>query len=262
MTWFRRFRRRRDSVPPERRTGPPPSANGASSFHFWWETAQPLSSVSATLRASVPPGMNRLAFFALQASFWSADGPRGGAHAGLQWHPSYPNSGAVNWGGYDRDGAVLSGTESELPSALGNPNTRDYPWETESAYRLTIGPRIIRNERVLWPARIRDLATGRETVVRELFCPGDHLRDPVVWAELFCDCDQPGVAARWSDPRAEGRDGDPVPVTGGRATYQSYQNGGCSNTDVSVRDGTAMLRSNHPRRTPHGARLPWNGDDG
>lgn len=255
------FRRRRDSVPPERRAGPPPSPNGASSCHFWWETAQPLASASVTVRASVPPDMNRLAFFALQASFWSADRRRGGAHVGLQWHPSYPDRRAVNWGGYDREGRVLPGSESEAPSALGDPNTRDYPWEPESGYRLTIGPRIVRNDRVAWPARVRDLATGRETVIRELFCPGDQLRDPVVWAELFCDCDQPGVAVRWSDPRATDGDGRPVPVTGGRVTYQSYEDGGCSNTDVSVRDGTVTLRSNHPRRAPHGARLPWSGDE-
>lgn len=257
-----RFRRRRKTGPPERRTGPPPSPNGASSFHFWWETAQRLSSVSVTLRASVPPDMDRLAFFALQASFWSADRHQGGAHVGLQWHPSYPDNRAVNWGGYARDGTVLPGSESEAPSALGNPNTRNYRWEPESGYRLTIGPPALRNDRPAWPARVRDLATGRETVVRELFCPGDHLRDPVVWAELFCDCDQPGVSVRWSDPRAADGDGKPVPVTGGRATYQSYENGGCSNTDVSVGDGEVTLRSNHPRRAPHGARLPWNGDDG
>ena len=261
MSLFHRLRRRIAPGPPARTTGPPPSPNGASSFHFWWDVAEPLAWVSVDLEASLPPGAGGLAFFALQASFWSAGGHEGGAHTGLQRHPRHPEGRAVNWGGYDRDGAVLPGSESPLPSALDDPNTRDYPWETETRYRLTIGPRTLRPEGAAWPARIRDLEADRETTIRELFCPGDHLRAPVVWTELFCDCDAPGVAARWTRPRAADPDGRPVPVTGGRVTYQPYESGGCSNTDVSISEGAVVQQSNRPRGAPHQARLTWGFDE-
>ena len=86
-----------------------------------------LSEVSVTLQIAVRPAVAELYFWALQASFTGPDGISGGAHLGLQWHPSYPGSGAVNWGGYARDGSILEGSDSALPSTLGNVNTRDYP---------------------------------------------------------------------------------------------------------------------------------------
>lgn len=259
MTLFHRFRRR--PGPPVRDAGPPPSPNGASSFHFWWDVAEPLAWVAVDLEVSVPPGMDSLAFFALQASFWSADRREGGAHAGLQHHPDYPGGRAANWGGYDRDGSLLPGSDSELPSALDNPNTRDFHWETESRYRLTIGPRLVRPDQTAWPARIRDRDAEREIIIRELFCPGDRLRDPVVWAELFGDCDAPGATARWTRPRAAALDGRLLPVVGGRVSYQTYEAGGCSNTDVSVREGAVVQQSNCDRRTPHQAFLAWEDED-
>ena len=67
---------------PVRDRGLPPSPNGASSFHIWWSLPDTgLASVSAVLEVLSPPAAERLAFFALQASFWSPAGCEGGAHA-------------------------------------------------------------------------------------------------------------------------------------------------------------------------------------
>ena len=172
---------------PLRDRGLPPSPNGASSFHIWWDLPDvPLASVSVVLEVLTPPVVDRLAFFAIQASFSSGAGHEGGAHAGLQWNPRHPRSRAVNWGGYDRGGNVLSGTPSSRRSAPHDPNTRDFAWVPGVRYRLTIGPRTpgIRDP-AYWPARVEGLDTGEDLVVRELICVGDHLRAPVVWSELF-----------------------------------------------------------------------------
>ncbi len=72
----------------------------------------------------MPPAVPRLYFWALQVSF--ASGPRlqGGAHLGLQWHPRYPGSTAVNFGGYGpAEGApgCWRGRTSELPRAAAQP---------------------------------------------------------------------------------------------------------------------------------------------
>lgn len=56
---------------PVRERGLPPSPNGASSFHVWWDVPDvPLASVSVILEVLKPPEVDRLAFFAIQASFW------------------------------------------------------------------------------------------------------------------------------------------------------------------------------------------------
>ena len=239
--------------------GLPPSPNGASSFHVWWELPDiPLVSVSVVLEVLRPPEVNRLAFFAIQASFRSRGRHEGGAHAGLQWNPRHPRNRAVNWGGYDHQGAILSGTESSLPSAPDDPNTRDFLWATGARYRLTIGPPASEARGPsLWPARIEGLDTGEDLVVRELRCEGSHLRAPVVWSELFTRCDDPSIEVRWSDPRAMSQDGEEVPVGRGRVTYQPYDAGGCTNTTVEP-DGLGIVqRSGCERRVPHEALVDW-----
>ena len=244
---------------PIRERGLPPSPNGASSFHVWWEVPDlPLASVSVILEVLTPPDVDRLAFFAIQASFWSPAREEGGAHAGLQWNPRHPRNLAVNWGGYDRRGAILPGTESSLPSTPDDPNTRDFGWVPGARYRLTIGPRTpdIRNSNG-WPARIEGLDTGEDLVVRELLCDGDHLRAPVVWSELFTRCDDPSVAVRWSEPSAVSVDGALLRVGRGRVTYQAYDAGGCTNTTVDTDRAGIVQRSGCERRVPHEAVVDW-----
>ncbi|MDE0170041.1 MAG: hypothetical protein OXS29_11055 [bacterium] len=244
---------------PVRDRGLPPSPNGASSFHIWWEIPDvPLASVSAILEVLTPLAVSRLAFFAIQASFWSHARQEGGAHTGIQWNPRHPRNLAVNWGGYDRVGEILPGTESPLPSAPGDPNTRDFAWVPAARYRLTIGPRSPGAENTgRWPARIEGLETGEDVVVRHLLCDSDHLRAPVVWSELFTRCDDPTIEVRWSEPTALGLDGEPVRVDRGRVTYQAYDAGGCTNTTVEVDRVGILQRSGSERRTAHDSVVEW-----
>ena len=250
---------RRSVSGPVREHGLPPSPNGASSFHVWWDVPDvPLASVSVTLEVLKPPEVSRLAFFAIQAFFWSPAQHEGGAHTGIQWNPRHPRNLAVNWGGYDHGGAILPGTASSLPSTPLDPNTRDFAWQAGARYRLTIGPRTpgVRNPS-RWPARIEGLDTGEDVVVRYLLCDGDHLRSPVVWSEMFTRCDDPPVEVRWSEPSALSLDGEPVPVNRGRVTYQADDAGGCTNTTVEPDRAGIVQRSGCERRTAHDTFVGW-----
>ena len=125
--------------PDGRTAGDPPSANGASSFHLRWDLQDDVVEVAVTLQVIDPPTVDRLYFWAVQADFGDERGrAAGGGHLGLQWHPDYPGCTAVNWGGYDAAGRILDGTASALPSALGNPHTRNYTWRAGVPYRLSI----------------------------------------------------------------------------------------------------------------------------
>lgn len=208
-------------------------------MHLWWEPAPTgLASVSVELEIVVPPAVDRLYFWALQASFVDRGRQLGGAHLGLQWHPAHPGATAVNWGGYRAGGGELPGTTSVLPSATGNPNTRDYPWRPGTAYRLQIDAD--------GTGRVTDVAAGQTTVVRRLDIAGP-LSSPVVWSEVFARCDDPRVVVRWSHF-------DPVPDAW-RVTYQSVADGGCSNTSARLDAGAVLQVTNTDRQAPSGARL-------
>lgn len=234
-----------------RDSGLPTSSNRASSFHLIWAVPpQPLDEVSATFELLTEPSVPRLYFWALQVSFLEGGTMRGGAHLGLQWHPSYPDSRAVNWGGYG-DGGELEGSVSPLPSALGNANTRDYRWKTGVPYRLSIAS----PQAGLWRGSVTDLATGESTVVRELYSSGTHLAVPMVWTEAFCRCDDPPVTARWSSLRASA-DGIELPIDGVRVNYQSYAQGGCTNTTVREDDLGVLQLTGTEREIPTGRVVP------
>lgn len=238
-------------------SGPPASSNGASSFHVRWEMANaPLRAISAVVEVADGPAVPSLYFWALQASFESEGQRRGAGHLGLQHHPSYPGAGAVNWGGYhdpSTGGGVLDGTGSALTSTLGNANTFDYPWSVGQRYRLEIaaaGPGH-------WRGSITDLESDRTTVIRELFVDADHMAAPMVWSEVFANCDAPAVEIRWSGLVAATVDGELVRPTGVKLSYQAEADGGCTNTSTFVEDGYVIQRTATERRHHHGARLPW-----
>ena len=241
------------SRPPVRDSGRPASSNGASSFHLVWTVPPvPLDEVSTTFELLSEPSVEQLYFWALQTSFVDGSTPRGGAHLGLQWHPSYPDGRAVNWGGYGEVGE-LAGSSSTLPSRLENANTRDYRWETGVPYRLAISSPEARR----WRGTVTDLATGTSTVVRDLFSTGTHLAAPMVWTEAFCRCDDPRVIARWSSFRASSNGAD-IPIGSVRVNYQSYAEGGCTNTTVR-RDGDGFLQiTGTERETPSGRVIPFS----
>jgi hypothetical protein len=227
----------------------PDSANGASSFHLHWgglPAGARLVEVAATLEVVEPPVVAELYFWALQASFATGRRRHGGAHLGLQWYPPHPGSTAVNWGGYADRGGILDGTASALPSATGNPNTRDLAWEPGRPYRLVIG----RGSRPGW---WRGSVDG--VAVRELHGGGDALTAPIVWSEVFAGCDDPPAAVRWSELAAVTAAGDVVQPSRVTVTYQAARDGGCPNTTVEA-DGTGFVqRTGADRLVPDQADL-------
>lgn len=236
-----------------RTTGYPASSNRASSFHLHWgglPAGARLVAVTAVLEVVVPPAVDELYFWALQVSFADRRGERGGAHLGLQWYPRHPGSRAVNWGGYRRGGGrELDGTASPLPSATGNPNTRDWWWEPGTPVRLTVA--------AAGPGAWSGSVDGTE--VRRLHCDGDRLDRPMVWSEVFARCDDPAAVVRWSGFAARTDRGDVVRPDRALVTYQSEADGGCANTTV-VPDGDGVLQLTGTHRdVPAGRVLPLRG---
>ena len=231
----------------------PSTSNGSSAWHLWWhgvEGGVPIVAASVTIEVLQQPAIDRLYFWALQATF--SDGRRtyGSAHTGLQWNPRHPANRAVNWGGYGDVGdvqSVLSGSASPLPSTPDDPNTRDYRWGEAWPYRL----RIARGDKG-WRAEVTDQVSGTTTVIRELHAGGDRLVGLVMWSEVFCSCQDPTTVVRWSAMTAERVDGTAVHPASVGLTFPRE---GCPNTD-SVADAMGILQvSNTPRRSSDGASL-------
>jgi hypothetical protein len=246
--------------------GVPPSANGASSFHLGWVLpelpAAPLTEASVTLEVVEPPTVPRLYFWALQVDLADPAGRRtAGAHLGLQWHPQHPGSTAVNWGGYRTGGGELHGSESSLPSALHNVNTRDLAWLPGRAYRLT-AQRVSegRDGQQAWRGSVRDLVTGDHVVVRDLYTAGDHIVGVTMWSEVFARCDDPTTMVRWSDPSVSTSSGQVLAPTRLSVNYQSDAQGGCANTDSSVDGAGAVQRTGTTRVHRQGVQLPVSSD--
>ncbi|MGH9250815.1 MAG: hypothetical protein ACRD0W_15010, partial [Acidimicrobiales bacterium] len=204
--------------------GYPTSPNRASSLHLRWELpagAGAVVAASVALVVEATPPVPDLYFWALQASFVDGAGRHhGGGHIGLQWHQPHPGSRAVNWGGYGPDGRILDGSASPLPSATGNPNTRDLWWSPAQSYTLTI-------ERAAeggWAGTVGGVR------VRRLAVGGDRLDGLMVWSEVFARCDAPPVAVRWSGFRATTTDGQIVAPVAVHVNYQRHADGGCENS--------------------------------
>jgi len=238
--------------------GAPRSANGASSFHLMWETP-PGEWVAAevTLEVTRPPTVAALFFWALQVGFVDQGREGGAGHLGLQWYPPHPGSTAVNWGGYHADGRELDGSVSTLPSATGNVNTRDLPWRSGRAYRLSVAHGIepAPPGMTSWRGEVLDTMTGESVVVRDLFAFGDRLAAPMVWSEVFARCDDAGVEVRWSDLRLRPAVGLDHQVRSVRVNYQARGDGGCATTDVQVEPAGIVQRTGTTRVTALGSIL-------
>ncbi len=259
-------------------SGRPRSSNAASSFHLTWQVpvagGRPWVAAEATLEVLVAPQVPALSFWALQASFTDRGREGGAGHLGLQWHPQHPGSTAVNWGGYDAGGRELSGSAATLPSALGNPNTRDLAWSAGVAYRLAIrrvepgdhpdslaGPGPPEGA-TAWRGTVTDLASGATTVVRDLWAAGSALTAPVVWSEVFARCDDPPSVVRWHDLCLVDEDGRSTACDRVRVSYQSRADGGCVTTDVTTDEVGVVQTTGTSRRTPSGAVLAVGGSSG
>jgi hypothetical protein len=245
----------------DRTRGRPPSGNGASSFHLFWELArhEPLREVSATFELLDEPARDALFFWALQAGFADAGGAHGGAHFGFQWNPPYPDKRAVCWGGYASVGGELRGGPTTFPSIDGNPNVCIYRWTTGQRWTWRI--RLVTDETATapagqstWRAELDDPNSGETVAIRDLWCRGDRLVDPMVWSEVFAHCDDPCVRVRWSDFAARSA-ADTVAPRAIAVNYQSYADGGCTNTDV-YDDGIGIVQStNTARMTAQGTKF-------
>lgn len=239
-----------------RTTGFPRSANGASSFHLRWllPPGEPLVEVTAVLEVLGPPTVDRLYFWALQASFADGRSSAGAAHIGLQWNPRHPGGRAANWGGYRVGGGLLEGTASPLPSTPDDPNTRDFAWEARRAYQLRIA--AAPGQTGCWRGTITDLATAEVTTVRDLMCGGDRLEGPVVWSEVFARCDDPSVTVRWSGLAGVTARGQPVRPRGLAVSYEPRPAGGCDNTTVRADSDGVLQVTNTARTVAPGAVVP------
>ncbi|MBI2704953.1 MAG: hypothetical protein HYX32_06655 [Actinobacteria bacterium] len=239
-------------------TGRPPSGNGASSFHLGWSApAGPWVSAEVTLEVLEPPTVNKLYFWAMQVSFTDQGRQGGAGHIGLQWHFDHPGKTAVNWGGYGPDGRELAGSRSALPSTVGNVNTRDYRWHAARPYRLRVsrsdeaGP----DGKQGWRGEVVDLSTGAATHIRDLWAQGTALADPMVWSEVFADCDEPSTTVRWSDFHLVDAVGAVASADRLSVNYQTLSDGGCTTTSSSVDERGWVQATNTERTTRQGTVL-------
>lgn len=205
----------------------------------------PLVEVSATLEVLIPPAVDRLYFWALQASFVDRAGHVGAGHLGLQWNARHPGHGAVNWGGYATDGTILSGSPSPLPSARNDRNTRDYMWQPKRPYRFRISRSPDRS--AAWRGEVIDIESGDTTTVRDLYGGGDYLAAPIVWSEVFARCEHPSVQVKWNDMHGRGSDGTSYRPRAVKVNYQSQEHGGCANTSVRIDEGGVTQMTNVER---------------
>jgi hypothetical protein len=223
-------------------------------MHLRWDVPRgEWVGAEAVLEIVEPPRVPSLYFWALQVSFTDRGRAGGGAHLGLQWFPPHPGSTAVNWGGYAPSGLELTGSTSALPSATGNPNTRDFAWQPGTRYRL----RVARTDGSdpAWRGEVTDLASHATTHVRDLFAPGTALDAPIVWSEVFADCDAPPVRVRWTDLALLDASGTRHQVGSVVTSYQSVADGGCRSTNSAVAVDGFEQSTNTPRTNGPGTRL-------
>jgi hypothetical protein len=232
---------------PTRVKGRPTSTNGASSFHV-----TPVDAVAAAQEVSVVleirqlPAVSDTYFWALQVDFVDQAGRTvSGAHLGLQWNRRHRGNTAVNFGGYRQDASghavELSGT-SKLAGANGSRNTFDYSWHPGAKYLL----RIV-HAGDGWDGQVTDLSTGKVTIVRHLRAGGVALAHPIVWSEVFASCEAPATAVAWSSLQPA--------VTRFAPSYQSFEQGGCTNTSTDTIAGAIVQRTNVRRTSAPGALL-------
>jgi hypothetical protein len=227
-------------------------------MHLFWKLppSLPLVEVAVVLEVRVPPVAQSLYFWALQVDFVGRGVTLGGGHTGLQWYPRFPQSAAVNWGGYasaENGGGVLTGSVSSLPTFPDEANTFAYPWVAGREYSIRVfaAPDVPG----VWRSEVTDLGTGQATLVRDLYAGGDRLASPMVWSEVFADCDAPSVTVRWSGFRAVDESGAVVTPTSAQVNYQSYEDGGCTNTTAMADDDGILQVTNTGRTVAQGVIL-------
>ena len=221
--------------------------------------------VSAVLEVLARPGCDRSTSgrcrWTSRKTAWSGEAGTPGC-SGTPAFPGTPRSTGA---------ATPPGAGRRRPARLGARLSR-VPRRPEHHGLSTGGPqrpyrlRVYRSPDVPGPGApsVTDLASGEATVIRDLMHPSGpararrgraapaaadagYLRRPMVWSEVFADCDAPSVVVRWSDLSGDRpRTASIVRPEAVRVNYQSHQAGGCANTSVR-RDGGAFCRSPTPR---------------
>ncbi len=243
----------------QRESGRPQSTNGASSFHLFWNLPphDPLVEVSAVLEILTLPAVPDLYFWALQVDFLAGGHSTGAGHAGLQWNRDFPEYTAMNWGGYaspESGGGELEGSTFLLPGMAGSQNTQSYQWQSGRPYRLRVFPSPHITQ--AWRAEVTDLSSGKATPIRDLYTDGDSLAMPMVWTESFADCAAPPVTVRWSHLRAVDSTGRILTPHSLLVNYQSWEQGGCTNTSVETDARGVLQVTCTPRKLAQGTVLP------
>jgi hypothetical protein len=77
----------------------------------------------------------------------------------------------------------------------------------------------------------------------------------MVWSEVFADCDDPSVLVRWTDLEAITAAGEVLRPDAVRLNYQTYENGGCANTNTAASSHGFVQRTNTERVNRTGTRL-------
>jgi hypothetical protein len=106
-----------------------------------------------------------------------------------------------------------------------------------------------------WVGDVTDLASGVRTVVRELHASGTALESPMVWSEVFADCDAPGTAVRWRDLMLVSSSGERLLVGTVTVNYQSVTDGGCMTTNASADSSGFVQTTGTTRSTPAARRM-------
>jgi hypothetical protein len=236
-------------------TVPSEPTTGVSAFHVWWQgmgATEQYVSCSATLEVTHAPTVDKLYFWALQATFVDSRGKEfGGAHTGLQWNPHYPGNRAINWGGYDASGsvtAILAGSLSPMPSAPNDVNTRDFAWEVGVPYRFDIS-----HTSAGWLGEVTNESTGKKAEIRTLFAGGDRLTGFVCWSEIFADCDDPSASVKWSHLSATTASGRVVKPSGVTLSYPA--GGDCPNNDTRLDADKVIVQTTNGTRSGHDGQL-------
>ncbi len=247
--------------------GFPTSSNGASSMRvLGWPGGQSLRFRSASVvitpdvagaNALLAQPMPDLQFMAMQVSFYrsSDNAYLGGAHAGIQINQNYPNNKAVNWGGGNLSGPVYS-TNSDFANSGGDLGSWDGAWIPGVANVIVITEGAAPG---VWDAFIATV-TGPPVFekIGELNIPGsDIMGDLVLFYESFSECEQDPMSVRYWSLEIDindGNGGQPygTAYTGEMiANYQSYDNGGCTNTNIRE-DGSGGLYMERPQPRENG----------
>ncbi len=219
--------------------------------------------MSVDLTVISAPVVPDLYFWALQVNFGDhRSRAAGGAHIGLQWHSAHPGSTAANWGGYDHKGSILPGSDSALPSATGNPHTRDFRWQEQRQYRLSVAlvapegqPPGLPRDWQAWRGSITEVDSGSVTVIRDLYVPASVITAASVWSEVFAPCDAASTTVLWERPTADATGGEAIAPSTAQANYQAVGEGGCTNTNSWETDDGICQGTATGRTTAQGSRL-------